>query len=163
MPPILRPLSSCQNLAYQRLDMEDLWFCRKSETPKKAKVGQQGIGRRRPWIPKVSSHYLLFPFTHPSRKLYAHIQLPSPKWLRLLKIHKAKDTLTCYTFFAVVVRLKLQQLVRKKKEEAAALKALKEKAGSKGGFAKVKGSKWEAINCTRWDTQLLQQLWQTLY
>ena len=29
----------------------------------------------------------------------------------------------------------------KKKEEAAALKALKEKAGQKGGFAKVKGSK----------------------
>ena len=30
---------------------------------------------------------------------------------------------------------------QKKKEEAAALKALKEKAGAKGGFAKVKGSK----------------------
>lgn len=30
---------------------------------------------------------------------------------------------------------------RKKKEEAAQLKALKEKAASKGGFAKVKGSK----------------------
>ena len=30
---------------------------------------------------------------------------------------------------------------RKKKEEAAALKALKEKASAKGGFAKVKGSK----------------------
>lgn len=30
---------------------------------------------------------------------------------------------------------------RKRKEEAAALKALKEKAGQKGGFAKVKGSK----------------------
>ena len=29
----------------------------------------------------------------------------------------------------------------KKKEEAAALKALKEKAAGKGGFAKVKGSK----------------------
>ena len=31
--------------------------------------------------------------------------------------------------------------LQKKKEEAAALKALKEKAASKGGFAKVKGSK----------------------
>ena len=30
---------------------------------------------------------------------------------------------------------------KKKKEEAAALKALKEKAAGKGGFAKVKGSK----------------------
>ena len=30
---------------------------------------------------------------------------------------------------------------KKKKEEAAALKALKEKAGAKGGFAKTKGSK----------------------
>lgn len=32
-------------------------------------------------------------------------------------------------------------LCRKKKEEAAALKALKEKAGQKGGFAKVKVGK----------------------
>lgn len=31
--------------------------------------------------------------------------------------------------------------LQKKKEEAAALKALREKAASKGGFAKVKGSK----------------------
>ena len=30
---------------------------------------------------------------------------------------------------------------KKKKEEAAQLKALKEKAGAKGGFAKTKGSK----------------------
>ena len=30
---------------------------------------------------------------------------------------------------------------KKKKEDAAALKALKEKAGGKGGFAKTKGSK----------------------
>eukprot|EP00891_Asterochloris_glomerata_P008200 jgi/Astpho2/8200/Aster-x0802 len=30
---------------------------------------------------------------------------------------------------------------QKQKEDAAALKALKEKAGSKGGFAKAKGSK----------------------
>ena len=31
--------------------------------------------------------------------------------------------------------------LQKKKEEAAAFKALKEKAGAKGGFAKVKGTK----------------------
>eukprot|EP00884_Botryococcus_braunii_P010318 jgi/Botrbrau1/19288/Bobra.0073s0031.1 len=33
------------------------------------------------------------------------------------------------------------EFLKKKKEEAAQLKALKDKASQKGGFAKVKGSK----------------------